>query len=78
MAKRLHNPPRFDAKLQACQYQAAYRMVNAFFNDEAKATLWMETQNPLLGNISPKAMLRLGRFAKLQTFIYTQLADNKV
>lgn len=78
MAKRLHNPPRFDKNLIACQYQAALKAVDMFFHDMSKSELWMISTNPLLGNISPNAMLNIGRFDKLMNFIYTQIRENKV
>ena len=74
MARR---PPRFDKKLIDCQYQAALKAANMFFNDLDKSAVWMECENPLLGGISPKAMINLGRYVKLMDFIYTQLREDK-
>jgi hypothetical protein len=31
--------------------------------------LWFKTRNPLLGDISPRDMIRLGRFERLRKFI---------
>lgn len=34
-----------------------------------KATLWMETENPMLGDVSPRTMIELGRTDRLLKFI---------
>jgi len=68
---------KFDQNLFDCQYQAALKAVDAFFNDEKKSKIWMVTENPLLGEISPIDMIDAGRFDKLMKFIYTQLEENR-
>ena len=42
-----------------------------FSGDVEKTALWFRTINPMLGNISPRDMIRLGRYKKLQKFINT-------
>jgi hypothetical protein len=45
-------------------------MVAGFFDgDTEKTVLWFKTRNPLLGDISPRDMIRLGRFERLRKFI---------
>jgi hypothetical protein len=45
-------------------------MVADFFNGNTEKTvLWFKTRNPLLGDISPRDMIRLGRFERLRKFI---------
>ena len=45
-------------------------LVAEFFNGNAEKTaLWFRTINPMLGDISPRDMIRLGRYKKLQKFI---------
>jgi len=45
-------------------------MVAKFFDgDTNKTVLWFKTRNPLLGDISPKEMIRLGRYERLRKFI---------
>ncbi len=51
-------------------------LVNSFFQNEQKTTLWMNTKNPLLGDMSPNDMVFAGRTDKLQSFIESQLAEN--
>lgn len=47
-----------------------------FKGDAAKTTLWFTALNPLLGNIAPRDMIRIGRYKKLFKFIYNALAEN--
>jgi hypothetical protein len=75
MTRRL---PRFDKNLLDCQYQAALKAADMHFNNLEMSKTWLECENPLLGNVSPKAMLNIGRFDKLMSFIYTQLRENHV
>ena len=48
-----------------------------FKGDSTKTALWFTTPNPLLGNISPRDMIRFGRYKKLFKFIFNALAENK-
>jgi uncharacterized protein (DUF2384 family) len=48
-----------------------------FKGDAAKTALWFTTPNPLLGNITPRDMIRFGRYKKLFKFIFNALAENK-
>jgi uncharacterized protein (DUF2384 family) len=52
-------------------------LVNSFFNDEKKTTLWMNTPNPLLGGQVPNDMIFQRRTEKLRGFIETTLAGNR-
>lgn len=47
----------------------ANRVAGIFDGDQRKTALWFRTTNPLLGNISPRDMIRLGRFGRLSKFI---------
>jgi antitoxin Xre/MbcA/ParS-like protein len=44
-------------------------LVYQFFGNEVKTKLWLQTPNPLLGDVSPRDMLRLGRYNKLLRFV---------
>ena len=45
-------------------------MVAKFFDgDTDKTVLWFKARNSLLGDISPKEMIRLGRYERLRKFI---------
>lgn len=45
-------------------------LVAQFFGgDPQKTALWFRTKNPMLGEISPRDMIRFGRYEKLRRFI---------
>lgn len=48
-----------------------------FHGDAVKTALWFTTPNPLLGNITPRDMIRFGRYKKLFKFIFNALSENK-
>jgi hypothetical protein len=48
-------------------------LVAEHFGSADKAALWFKISNPLLGNLSPRDMLRMGRFKKLHRFIVQAL-----
>ena len=62
---------------RAMQWAIAINLVGDFFGEEGKTILWFQTPNPLLGSISPKEMIKRGRFRKLLAFIQTALEENK-
>lgn len=52
-------------------------LVAGYFNgDVQKTALWFQVKNPALGDISPRDMIRLGRYEKLEKFIRNALAGN--
>ncbi len=55
---------RLDEIADICNQVADY-----FDGDVKKTTLWFRVPNPLLGNISPRDMIRYGRYKKLRKFI---------
>jgi hypothetical protein len=45
-------------------------LVAEFFGGDArKVGLWFEIANPMLGNISPRDMIRVGRYKRLLNFV---------
>lgn len=54
-----------------CEVVADY-----FDGDVRKTALWFKLENPALGGISPRDMIRFGRFKKLRKFIQNQLEGN--
>ncbi len=52
------------------------QLVAQYFKDEQKTLLWFRMPNPLLGNVSPRDMIRIGRYKKLLKFILTALSEN--
>lgn len=67
-------PQALEERLQ--EWATAINLVANFFDDERKTMLWFQTPNPLLGNVSPKAMIRAGRYKKLLKFIQTAVDEN--
>lgn len=54
-------------------------LVAQFFGGDAtKTQLWFQTRNPLLGNISPRDMVRYGRHEKLRRVVMDALAENNI
>ncbi|MBS0378113.1 MAG: hypothetical protein JSS29_06490 [Proteobacteria bacterium] len=51
-------------------------LVWTFFQDDIKTKLWLQTPNPLLGDLSPRDMLRMGRYNKLLRFVTQALDQN--
>lgn len=61
-------PEQVKERLQEIAMTA--NMVAKFFDgDTDKTILWFKARNPLLGDISPKEMIRLGRYERLRKFI---------
>lgn len=48
-----------------------------FDGDIDKTVAWFTTRNPLLGDISPKDMIRLGRYERLRRFIVNAVIENR-
>ena len=44
-------------------------LVFQFFQDDVRTRLWLQTPNPMLGNASPRDMIRFGRHEKLLRFV---------
>jgi len=74
---------RYDQKIPAeleerlREWAVAINLVAGFFKDEQKTFLWFSMPNPLLGGMSPRDMIRVGRFKKLLNFIQTALDENQ-
>ena len=52
-------------------------LVFEFFQDSVKTKLWLQTPNPMLGNVSPRDMIRFGRYAKLQRFVTQAITEGR-
>jgi hypothetical protein len=59
------------------EWAVALSLVAQYFKNEHKTVLWLKTPNPLLGNITPRDMIRVGRFKKLSRFIQNALGENE-
>ena len=68
-------PAELEERLR--EWAIALNLVEGFFKDRHKTMLWFSTPNPLLGSMTPRDMIRLGRFKKLLNFVQTALAENQ-
>ena len=50
-------------------------VAQAFDGDVDKTVSWFRARNPLLGDISPKDMIRLGRYERLRKFIINAMTE---
>jgi uncharacterized protein (DUF2384 family) len=74
-----YDPPKMPKELQdrIQEWAVALNLVAQFFGDEQKTVLWFKTPNPLLGDIAPRDMIKIGRFKKLRQFILQALSENE-
>jgi hypothetical protein len=75
-----YDPPKMPKELQdrIQEWAVALNLVAQFFRDEQKTVLWFKTPNPLLGDIAPRDMIKIGRFKKLRRFILQALSENEM
>lgn len=52
-------------------------VAQVFDGDSTKTALWFRTRNPMLGDVAPRDMIRLGRFDRLRRFIISAMADSR-
>ena len=71
---------RFDDKMPSAVRQRLIEIavicekVGEYFDgDLNKTVLWFKLPNPMLGGVSPRDMIRLGRFRKLAQFVSSAL-----
>jgi len=74
-----YDPPKMPRELQdrIQEWAVALNLVAQFFRDEQKTVLWFKTPNPLLGDVAPRDMIKIGRFKKLRQFILQALSENE-
>jgi hypothetical protein len=67
---------RFDANIPAPVAERLRELANIanlvaefFAGDVHKVVLWFELPNPMLGNLSPRNMIRAGRYKRLINFV---------
>ena len=65
-----------DLRERLVEWATAINLVGSYFNDANKTMLWFQISNPQLGGMSPRDMIRVGRFKKLLKFIQTALDEN--
>jgi len=50
-------------------------VAQAFDGDVDKTVAWFRVRNPLLGDVSPRDMIRLGRYERLRKFIINAMNE---
>ena len=74
---------RYDARIpkeledRVREWAIAVANVASYFKDPEKTALWFKIANPQLGNVTPRDMIRFGRFKKLHRFILNALSQNE-
>ncbi len=73
---------RFDQKMPLDVRERLEEIANVitlvadyFDGDAGRTALWFKTPNPLLGKLSPRDMIRLGRYERLRRFVLEALAE---
>ena len=69
-AARYDNYVPEQARVRLEEIAATINLVaQQFDGDAAKTASWFKARNPLLGDVSPCDMIRLGRYQRLRSFI---------
>jgi len=48
-----------------------------FSGDMKRTSMWFAAQNPMLGDMAPRDMMRYGRYSKLLKFVLNALTSNR-
>jgi hypothetical protein len=60
------------------QIASICNLVAQFFDGSAEKTaLWFTTKNPMLGDMTPRDMIRFGRYDKLRRFVIGAIVDDQ-
>ena len=52
-------------------------VAGAFNGDQDKNVAWFQARNPMLGDVSPRDMIRLGRYERLRKFIINAMIERR-
>lgn len=72
----IHRASQYIMSLEDIECEAEKKVLKHFKGNKSKAALWFRTMNPILGNVSPKYMILVGRGKKLLRFIDTTMNGN--
>ena len=64
-----------DVKVQMEAITNICNLVFYLFDNEVKTKLWLQTPNPMLGDVAPRDMIRAGRCNKLLKFVVDAVQD---
>lgn len=75
---------RFDAKIprkvseRIREWAILLNLVAQHFDGDSNKTIsWFTIPNPLLGGITPRNMIRFGRYKKLYKFVFNAITENR-
>lgn len=68
-------PPELKTRMEQIA-NCCLLVAERFGGDTKKVAIWFGAANPMLGNVSPRDMIRYGRFAKLQRFVMEALGSS--
>ena len=75
---------RYDGRVPDVLRQRYIEWANAlntiadyFKGEPEKAIIWFKVPNPMLGGMTPRDMIRVGRYKKLMSFINSAIEENK-
>lgn len=67
-----------ELKERLTEWGNLFNLVAGYFKgDVRKTALWFQVSNPLLGDLSPRDMIRIGRYKKLYSFVMNSLSENR-
>ncbi len=68
-----------DLKIKIQEWATLFALITEHFKGDARKTAqWVATSNPMLGrNISPKDMIRFGKYKKLYKFVVVAISENR-
>ena len=79
------NSVRYDADIPVAMHDRLEEIAmtcnlvaQAFDGDAVKTAMWFKARNPMLGDVSPRDMVRLGRFDRLRKFILSAMNERQV
>lgn len=73
---RYDNRMPSDLRERLIEWATAINLVGSYFKEPDRTMLWFQVPNPQLGGMSPRDMIRVGRYKKLLKFIQTALEEN--
>jgi hypothetical protein len=65
------------ARVYVRNMTSIYELVFGFFNDERKARVWLRTSNPIRSGVSPRDMVRMGRYERLRRFVTQAIEEGR-
>jgi len=78
------NSVRWDVKMspelaeRVAEWANLLNLVAGHFGGDTKKTvIWFSAENPMLGNVAPRDMIKMGRYSKLLKFVLNALSGNR-